>query len=681
MKKLYFYFLFLFSSFLYSQTNGITYQAVILNPEGEKIPGYNNERTPLINKNICLRFKITTGASQLEYQENLATTTDEFGMVNVIIGSGIPSGGLVATFSEVVWNGNPKQLTVEVDLRGNCSSFIEISNQPFTAVPYALYSANSGTTGSQGIQGIKGDTGLQGPKGDKGDVGIQGIQGLKGDTGLQGPKGDKGDVGIQGLKGDTGLTGANGINGVDGLQGLKGDKGDAGIDGFQGIQGLKGDTGLTGAIGLQGMKGDAGIDGSQGIQGLKGDTGMTGAIGPQGMKGDKGDAGTDGVNGANGVDGSQGIQGLKGDTGLQGMQGPKGDAGATGIDGPQGIQGLKGDTGLTGAIGPQGIKGDKGDAGIDGVNGANGVDGSQGIQGLQGDKGDIGLTGDTGQQGIQGPQGIQGLKGDTGLTGAIGPQGMKGDKGDAGFDGANGANGVDGPQGLQGDKGDIGLKGDTGQQGLAGANGINTLVNTTTELAGANCANGGTKIEVGLDLNNNGTLDSGEVNANLTKYVCNGTNATGGSSSGAHMQVFTAGTHNWTVPTGVTSVIVEMCGGGGAGGPSAFCQSTNGFIAGRSGGSGGYGKQSISVLPNSVYIVTVGAGGNPLGNPGGMSSFDVLYATGGDGAPLSYPSWYCNATVNNGTSNAIMNCCNNIGYGNGGGANSNGTNGVVIISW
>jgi hypothetical protein len=86
MKKIYFVFLVLFSSFIYSQTNGITYQAVILNPEGEQIPGYNNERAPLANKLICLRFKIIKGSSQLEYQENLTTTTDEFGMVNVIIG-------------------------------------------------------------------------------------------------------------------------------------------------------------------------------------------------------------------------------------------------------------------------------------------------------------------------------------------------------------------------------------------------------------------------------------------------------------------------------------------------------------------------------------------------------------------------------------------------------------------
>ena len=73
--------------------------------------------------------------------------------------------------------------------------------------------------------------------------------------------------------------------------------------------------------------------------------------------------------------------------------------------------------------------------------------------------------------------------------------------------GTNGSDGVTGPQGIA---------------GTNGTNGKNTLVNTTVEPAGSNCVNGGTKMEVGLDTNNNGVLEAGEVNASLTKYVCNG---------------------------------------------------------------------------------------------------------------------------------------------------------------
>ena len=52
--------LLLFIGFMgYSQTNGITYQAVIFNPSGEQLPGVNNANAPLANKNICLRFTIS----------------------------------------------------------------------------------------------------------------------------------------------------------------------------------------------------------------------------------------------------------------------------------------------------------------------------------------------------------------------------------------------------------------------------------------------------------------------------------------------------------------------------------------------------------------------------------------------------------------------------------------------
>jgi len=55
-----------------------------------------------------------------------------------------------------------------------------------------------------------------------------------------------------------------------------------------------------------------------------------------------------------------------------------------------------------------------------------------------------------------------------------------------------------------------------------GAAGLATVARTTAEPAGANCATGGVKIEMGLDVNGNGVLDAGEENAALTRYVCNG---------------------------------------------------------------------------------------------------------------------------------------------------------------
>jgi Protein of unknown function (DUF1566) len=53
-----------------------------------------------------------------------------------------------------------------------------------------------------------------------------------------------------------------------------------------------------------------------------------------------------------------------------------------------------------------------------------------------------------------------------------------------------------------------------------GADGLISLVKITAENPGANCATGGTKIDTGIDKNKNKTLDSDEIQS--TAYVCNG---------------------------------------------------------------------------------------------------------------------------------------------------------------
>ncbi|MEO7111045.1 MAG: hypothetical protein ABI183_11460 [Polyangiaceae bacterium] len=64
--------------------------------------------------------------------------------------------------------------------------------------------------------------------------------------------------------------------------------------------------------------------------------------------------------------------------------------------------------------------------------------------------------------------------------------------------------------------------------GSNGVDGTSSLVNTTPEPAGANCPNGGTKVDVGNDTNSNGTLDSGEIKQ--TRYVCAGSSGTNGTN-------------------------------------------------------------------------------------------------------------------------------------------------------
>ncbi|MEO8699470.1 MAG: OmcA/MtrC family decaheme c-type cytochrome [Kofleriaceae bacterium] len=61
----------------------------------------------------------------------------------------------------------------------------------------------------------------------------------------------------------------------------------------------------------------------------------------------------------------------------------------------------------------------------------------------------------------------------------------------------------------------------SGTSYVCSGEGTHSLVRTGAEVAGANCPFGGTRIESGLDSNNNGTLDTDEVNADATSYVCN----------------------------------------------------------------------------------------------------------------------------------------------------------------
>ncbi len=192
-----------------------------------------------------------------------------------------------------------------------------------------------------------------------------------------------------------------------------------------------------------------------------------------------------------------------GEQGPTGPQGPQGDPGPPGPEGPQGIQGLSGLPGPTGAIGATGPAGTQGPAGTNGLNafvnttpeppGANCADGGIKVESGQ----DSIVTSTTfvcnGAQGPTGPTGPTGATGATGPTGTTGPTGPIGPIGPIGPTGATGATGPTGPA------------------GPAGANGLDAFVNTTPEAPGANCADGGVKVESGQ----NSIVTS-------TTYVCNG---------------------------------------------------------------------------------------------------------------------------------------------------------------
>ena len=194
------------SSIGFSQSSGITYQAVIYNPNGEELPGVDNPYAPLVNKDICLQFGIVDADGNLEYQEQVQVTTDPFGMVNLLIGTHTQTGGYASDFAGVQWTADAKFLVVDLDIKGTCSDYEELSNQPFTYVPFAYYSPASDVPGPEGPQGPPGPAGAQGPQGEPGPAGADGLDGVDGQDGAVGPTGPSGPAGPPGPAGADGNT-------------------------------------------------------------------------------------------------------------------------------------------------------------------------------------------------------------------------------------------------------------------------------------------------------------------------------------------------------------------------------------------------------------------------------------------------------------------------------------------
>jgi hypothetical protein len=130
---------------LHGQTNKKTlnYQAVILDPKVIEIPGAVITGQPLNKGNVCLRFTLLNAQGGVDYEETQQVTTDEYGLVNVGIGSGTQasnnSTSIYKNFESIVWNLGVKSLKVSVSFDG-CATFKQVTTQGLNYTPYSLYS-------------------------------------------------------------------------------------------------------------------------------------------------------------------------------------------------------------------------------------------------------------------------------------------------------------------------------------------------------------------------------------------------------------------------------------------------------------------------------------------------------------------------------------------------------------
>lgn len=126
-------------------------------------------------------------------------------------------------------------------------------------------------------------------------------------------------------------------------------------------------------------------------------------------------------------------------------------------------------------------------------------------------------------------------------------------------------------------------------------------------------------------------------NSLIISYVAGGGASSAVNTAGNVAVYSTPGSYTFTVPAGVTQLMVEVLGGGGAGGASANGGSASiSGNAGGGGGAGGYSRKLCSVSPGALVAVTVGLGGAAVasgnGGNGGSSSFgSFCSATGGSG--------------------------------------------------
>ena len=114
---------------------GINYQCIVRNDQ---------TGDPVINQTVTLLFSIRSGSANgpVDYQEKHVGSTNEFGLVNLVIGRGQPQ---VNNFGGINWGAGSKFLTVLLESAPNV--FDEIGNSELLSVPYALYSQNGGGGG------------------------------------------------------------------------------------------------------------------------------------------------------------------------------------------------------------------------------------------------------------------------------------------------------------------------------------------------------------------------------------------------------------------------------------------------------------------------------------------------------------------------------------------------------
>ena len=203
----------------------------------------------------------------------------------------------------------------------------------------------------------------------------------------------------------------------------------------------------------------------------------------------------------------------------------------------------------------------------------------------------------------------------------------------------NGSAGAPGPRGAQGPQGTTGPRGTPGTNGTPG---VNSLVRQDDEPVGANCPNGGVRVESGLDTNGNGMLEASEVTQ--TSYTCNGQSGQNGSNGQNGLS---------TLMATATEPPDANCANGGVAVTSGLDLNGNGVLDPNEAGVPVYVCNGINCKGCCTLVNVVAEPAGPNCSAGGQAIQTGLDSNG-DGilqpGEVQHTSYVCNGT--NGTIDA-----------------------------
>ena len=124
---------------------GINYQAMVYAPNGNQQVGVNSAgQLPANTEAVEVRFTLEEGNNgPVIYEEIHNDTTDQYGLLETIIGTGLPTSNSPGNFNQIDWSLGDPYLRVSITLVQSGTTVT--SYQKLWSVPYALYAGQANT--------------------------------------------------------------------------------------------------------------------------------------------------------------------------------------------------------------------------------------------------------------------------------------------------------------------------------------------------------------------------------------------------------------------------------------------------------------------------------------------------------------------------------------------------------